>query len=113
MPDARRRRIRQFERASLIAIALLPACSTQFAEPSDRRPTQAPLPATLSPLPPEVAINKGARPVGSVLVSVRLAGGPEFECFIDTGSPSSLLPKSAEPLLGSAWLPAPSPPSIR
>jgi hypothetical protein len=97
--------MRHLGRAFLIGTVLLPACGTRFTEQSHRRPTTAMSPAMLSLtntscLPPEVTMNKGAGQMSFLFVSVRLEGGPEFQCVVDTGSPSSLLPKSAEPLLG-------------
>lgn len=51
-------------------------------------------------LPGNIEINKGAGRVGYLTVTLRLESGLEFPCTVDTGSPGSLLPKSAESALG-------------
>jgi hypothetical protein len=56
--------------------------------------------APATQFPSDIAMNKGAGHGGYLTVTLRLETGLEFPCTVDTGSPGSLLPKSAESALG-------------
>jgi hypothetical protein len=51
-------------------------------------------------LPAEISINRGAGRGDFLTVVLRLANGRDYPFVVDTGSPGTLLPKSAEPHLG-------------
>jgi hypothetical protein len=53
-----------------------------------------------SELPADVDMNKEAGRGMMLFVKVHLVSGEEFPCAVDTGSPTSLFPKSLEPKLG-------------
>jgi hypothetical protein len=53
-----------------------------------------------SELPGEIAMNRGAGFGDDLAIMLHLEGGGMFACYVDTGSPDSLLPKSLEQQLG-------------
>jgi hypothetical protein len=73
-----------------ISLVLLCSCATAPELPV----------APASNLPAEITMNKSSRFAPSLMVKLRLENGAEFNCYVDTGSPSSILPKSVELQLG-------------
>ena len=56
--------------------------------------------APASNLPAEVSMNKFSPFAPYLMVTLHLESGTEFKCYVDTGSPSSVLPQSVESQLG-------------
>ena len=73
-----------------ITLLMLCSCATRYETP----------PIAASELPADVAIATHARFGERLAVMLHLENGTEFKCFIDTGSPGSLLPQALEPELG-------------
>jgi len=77
--------------SAAIGLMLLCSCAT-VSRDSDNAPA--------AQLPDEVAMNKLSRFAPYLMVTLHLENGTEFKCYVDTGSPSSILPKSLESQLG-------------
>lgn len=77
--------------SAAIGLMLLCSCATASRD-SDNAPA--------AELPGEVTMNKSSRFTPYLMVTLHLENGTEFKCYVDTGSPSSILPKSLEPQLG-------------
>ncbi len=74
-----------------IGLVLLCTCAT---------PPHGPAVFPASELPAEVAMNEEAGRGMLLFVKLRLESGEDVSCAVDTGAPTSLLPKSVEPKLG-------------
>jgi hypothetical protein len=88
-----RNKVIQFCISAIAIIGLTQFCSCATAS---REPDSTPA----SNLPGEVAMNRFSRFAPYLMVTLHLENGTEFKCYVDTGSPSSLLPKLLEPQLG-------------
>jgi hypothetical protein len=75
----------------LAAAVALCSCATD-------RPQTAVVPA--QERPPDVRLEKWAGRGSPLFTKIHTEDGREFRCVLDTGSPSSLVPASIEPMLG-------------
>jgi predicted aspartyl protease len=76
-----------------ITLGLIGLCSC-----ATNPPATADLAAT--ELPAEARMNKFSRFAPELSITLRLQNGPEFVCYLDTGSPGIVLPKSVEHQMG-------------